>query len=36
VSAADGDVYFNIPGTASVKWDGAGATVVVEWEGWAN
>jgi hypothetical protein len=36
VSTAGGDVYFNIPGTASVKWDGAGATVVVEWEGWAN
>jgi hypothetical protein len=36
VSAADSDVYFNIPGTASVKWDGVGATVLVEWEGWAN
>ena len=36
MSAAGGDVYFNAPGTASVKWDGAGATVVVEWEGWAN
>jgi len=36
VSAADSAVYFNAPGTASVKWDGAGATVVVEWEGWAN
>jgi stage II sporulation SpoAA-like protein len=34
--AAGGDVYFNTPGTASVKWDGAGATVIVEWEGWAN
>ena len=29
-------VYFNAPGTASVKWDGAAATVLAEWEGWAN
>ena len=36
MSAANGDIYFNAPGTASVKWDGAGAIVVVEWEGWAN
>lgn len=36
MTGADGDVYFNAPGTASVKWDGAGATVLVEWEGWAN
>jgi hypothetical protein len=36
VTPADGDVYFNAPGTASVKWDRAGATVMVEWEGWAN
>jgi hypothetical protein len=36
VSPPDGDLYFNAPGTASVKWDQAGATVVVEWEGWAN
>ncbi len=32
----DGDLYFNAPGTASVKWDGPGATVLVVWEGWAN
>lgn len=36
MTAADGDVYFNAPGTATVRWDGARATVVVEWEGWAN
>ena len=36
MTPADGDVYFNAPGTASVKWDRAGATVMVEWEGWAN
>jgi hypothetical protein len=35
MTAGDG-VYFNAPGIASVKWDGAGATVIVEWEGWAN
>ncbi len=33
---ADGDLYFNAPGTASVRWDGPRATVLVEWEGWAN
>jgi SpoIIAA-like len=36
MTQADGDLYFNAPGTASVRWDGAGATVLVEWEGWAN
>ncbi len=36
MSQHDGDLYFNAPGTASVKWDGARATVVVVWEGWAN
>jgi hypothetical protein len=36
VTAPAGDLYFNAPGTASVKWDSVGATVVVEWEGWAN
>lgn len=36
MTPACGDVYFNVPGTASVRWDGPGATVVVEWEGWAN
>jgi hypothetical protein len=36
VTQADGDLYFNAPGTASVRWESAGATVLVEWEGWAN
>jgi hypothetical protein len=36
VSQAGGEVYFNAPGIASVRWDGAAATVLVEWEGWAN
>jgi hypothetical protein len=31
-----GDVYFNTPGVASVKWDRAARTVLVEWEGWAD
>jgi hypothetical protein len=35
MTPADG-VYFNAPGTASVKWDATGAMVMVEWEGWAN
>ncbi|HEX2646056.1 MAG TPA: hypothetical protein VHO95_02410 [Candidatus Dormibacteraeota bacterium] len=30
------DVYFSVPGVASVSWDGAHKTVFVEWEGWAN
>ncbi|TMC36968.1 MAG: hypothetical protein E6J28_09080 [Chloroflexi bacterium] len=30
------DVYFSTPGVASVRWDEPSATVVVEWEGWAN
>ncbi|MDQ6721822.1 MAG: hypothetical protein M3003_13645 [Candidatus Dormibacteraeota bacterium] len=33
---ADSDVYFNAPGTASVKWDRNGKLVLVEWEGWAD
>jgi hypothetical protein len=36
MTVAGGDVYFSAPGTASVRWDGGAATVVVEWEGWAN
>jgi hypothetical protein len=36
VSAPAADLYFNAPGTASVKWDSVEATVLVEWEGWAN
>jgi hypothetical protein len=36
VTQADGDLYFNAPGTASVRWESPAATVLVEWEGWAN
>jgi hypothetical protein len=32
----DSDVYFNVPGTASVRWDRAGKLVLVDWEGWAD
>jgi stage II sporulation SpoAA-like protein len=30
------DVYFTVPGVATVRWDEAGQTVHVEWDGWAN
>jgi hypothetical protein len=30
------DVYFSVPGVASVRWDDGHKTVFVEWEGWAN
>lgn len=30
------NIYFSVPGVASVRWDVAGRMVVVEWEGWAN
>ena len=36
MNPADGDVYFNTPGVASVKWDQAAQLVMVEWEGWAD
>ena len=32
----DSDVYFNAPGTASVRWDPTSKLVQVEWEGWAD
>jgi SpoIIAA-like len=32
----DGNVYFNTPGVASVRWDQDAHLVVVEWEGWAD
>ena len=32
----DSDVYFNAPGSASVRWDSNGKLVLVEWEGWAD
>jgi len=34
-SAAD-NVYFDLPGVASVRWDEDGQFVLVEWQGWAN
>jgi len=34
---ADGDdVYFSVPGVASVRWDEPHQTVFVHWDGWAN
>src|SRR5258708_18454641 len=30
------DVYFDVPGVASVRWDADGQLVLVEWRGWAN
>ena len=34
---ADGDdVYFSVPGVATVRWDEPHATVCVDWDGWAN
>ncbi len=30
------DVYFSVPGIATVRWDGSHSTVFVEWDGWAN
>ena len=32
----DSDVYFNAPGTASVRWDPTSKLILVEWEGWAD
>ena len=36
MSSADDDVYYSVPGVASVRWDGPQGTVFVEWAGWAN
>lgn len=30
------DVYFDMPGVASVSWDEDAQLVLVEWQGWAN
>jgi hypothetical protein len=30
------DVYFDVPGVASVRWDEDWQLVLVEWQGWAN
>jgi hypothetical protein len=34
--APQGKVYFNTPGTATVRWDPDLQAVVETWEGWAN
>jgi hypothetical protein len=36
MTSLGGDVYFYAQGVASVRWDPAGSTVLVEWEGWAS
>jgi hypothetical protein len=36
MTSGAGDVYFYAPGVASVSWDKASATVLIEWEGWAS
>jgi hypothetical protein len=33
---ASSEVYFDVPGVASVRWDEDGQLVLVEWQGWAN
>ena len=33
---ASHDVYFDVPGVASVRWIEEGQLVLVEWQGWAN
>ncbi len=30
------DIYFSVPGVATVRWDEANRIVAVVWEGWAN
>lgn len=34
--STEDDVYFSVPGVATVRWDGSSQTVFVEWDGWAN
>jgi stage II sporulation SpoAA-like protein len=34
--ATPDDVYFSVPGVATVRWDAPNLTVFVEWDGWAN
>jgi hypothetical protein len=36
MDAASHDVYFDVPGVASVRWDDGQQLVLVEWQGWAN
>ena len=35
-TSGDDDVYFSIPGVATVRWDESTSTVCVDWDGWAN
>lgn len=35
-ASAGDDVYFTVPGIASVRWDEPQSTVLVQWDGWAN
>src|SRR5690348_7028785 len=35
-ASAGDDVYFTVPGIATVRWDGTHSTVFVQWDGWAN
>jgi hypothetical protein len=35
-TSAGDDVYFTVPGIATVRWDEPHSTVLVEWDGWAN
>lgn len=30
------DIYFNVPGVASVRWSHLDSMVIEEWEGWAD
>lgn len=36
MASSDDDVYFSVPGVATVRWDSPNAAVFVEWDGWAN
>jgi stage II sporulation SpoAA-like protein len=36
VDAPADEIYFSVPGVASVRWDHNADFVRVEWEGWAN
>lgn len=35
-ASAGDNVYFTVPGIATVRWDEPQSTVVVQWDGWAN
>ena len=36
MDSSDDDVYFSVPGVATVRWDGPNSTVFVVLDGWAN